>query len=183
MVTRRLHLSQIKSVYGCWNCCVTSSTPLNSIQMKMYLWPNYLNLHPYTAVWWFFHQKKLKKKHPPRTQKIPTSQFSDLTCQSFRGSWCLKDDRPFRPPAAPQRNTLPPVTTLPYLTPPHPSWARQTKIKSEWSESGPGSHFADQSVDTWLSLTGRPFNPIVSPTGLLSVVPLSLWLRAGERPD
>lgn len=129
--------------------------------------------------------KKKEKKHPPRGQKIPTSQFSDLTCQSFRGSWCLKDDRPFRPPAAPQRNTLPPVTAhpfLPYFTP-HPSWARQTKIKSEWSESGPGSHFADQSVDTWLSLTGRPFNPIVSPTGLLSVVPLSLWLRAGERPD
>lgn len=133
-----------------------------------------------------FIKKKRKEKNtaPPR-QKIPTSQFSALTCQSFLGSRCLKDDRPFRPPAAPQRNTLPPVTTqpcLPNLTP-HPSWARQTKIKSEWSESGLGSYFADQSADTWLSLMGRPFNPIVSPTGLLSVVPLSLWLRAGERPD
>lgn len=133
---------------------------------------------------------------PPTTQSISpdtnfpasqtkASQLLPLTCQSFLGPWCLGDHRPVRPPAAPQRNILPPVTTHPSLPlpHPHPSWARQTKIKSQWSESGRGSCFADQSVDTWLSLTGWALNPIVSPTGLLSVVPLSLWLRAGERPD
>lgn len=71
---------------------------------------------------------------------------------------------------------------LPYLTP-IPLRLTKQKIKSHWWESGQGSCFADQSVDIWLSLTGWTLNPIVSLTGLLSVFPLSLWLRAGEKPD
>lgn len=92
----------------------------------------------------------------------------------------------FRGPQACQTSSGPskkypcPSLPLPY---PHHSRPRQTKIKSQWIESCQGSCFADQSVDTWLSLTGWALNPIVSPTGLLSVVPLSLWQRAGERPD
>lgn len=55
----------------------------------------------------------------PVTQS-KSSQLLPLTCQSFLGPWCLEDHRPVRPPAALQRNILPPVTTdqsLPKLTP------------------------------------------------------------------
>lgn len=38
-----------------------------------------------------------------------------------------------------------------------------------------GSCFADQSVDTWLSVWTRSLNPIVWPPGLLSVPPAPPW--------
>lgn len=132
-----------------------------------------------------FHQKKKRKNTAPHRQK--NSHLPVLRPYLSVIPWflVLKGWQAFQTSSSPSKKYPSSChnLTIPPPPHPHPSWARQTKIESEWSESGLGSYFADQSVDTWLSLTGRPFNPIVSPTGLLSVVPLSLWLRAGERPD
>lgn len=142
--------------------------------------PEFTPLHGCVVV---LSSKKKEKKTPP--SHTENSHLPVLRPHLSVIPWflVLKGWQAFQTSSSPSKKYPSSCHNPPLPQPPHPSWARQTKIKSEWSESGPGSHFADQSVDTWLSLTGRPFNPIVSPTGLLSVVPLSLWLRAGERPD